>query len=665
MAVGTWYYPKHWPRERWESDIHEIADAGFETLRIGVFYWSSLEPERGEFTYDWLHPALDYCADAGLDVVFGTPTAAPPKWLVDEHPDILPEQADGTTRGWGSRRHYCFNSSTYREETERVVREVATHLADREAVVGWQVDNEFGWGLTARCYCDDCAAAFRGWLRERYDSIEALNEAWGNSFWSQDYGSFEAVEPPRETVANHHPSRLLAYYRFASDSVAEYCALQADLLREVNEDWFVAHNFMCDFPQVDPYRASESLDLVTWDNYPTLHGQIWTDDVDPRTYRAGEPHQSAMNHDLYRSVAGEPFWVMELQAGDTVATPHSAEPADGAMRAWAHHAVAHGASVANYFRYRRCRGGQEQYWGGLRRHDGSPDRGFHEAERAAEELAGLADLDAPEGDVAVLHDYDNLWALEIAEHADDFRYWDHLRAYYRPLRRRGLTVDVVPPTRDLSDYPAVVAPTMYVASPATVDALESYVADGGELLLTARSGVADEHNTLFDELPPGPLADLVGALVGQHESLPDDLETSVRYGPDEYAYSTWGEWLEPTTASVTGEHVSGVARGEPAVVENDYGAGSVTYAGVWPDGPLADALVRDVLDRTDLDTLPPVPERVQVSERDGYVWICNFSDQTVEVAADHDAEWVVGGPTVHPLDVAVTDADRSTLGVHD
>ncbi|MCH7662213.1 MAG: beta-galactosidase, partial [Euryarchaeota archaeon] len=371
MEIGVCYFPEHWPRERWRTDVEAMAEAGIEYVRMGEFSWGRIEEERNEFDFEWLDEVVCLLAEYDIKVVLCTPTATPPKWLVDEHPEILQRERDGTRRAFGSRRHYCFNSRVYREETERIVQTMAERYVDHPAVVGWQTDNEYGCHGTVRCYCDDCAQAFREWLREKYGEIGTLNEAWGNAFWSQQYNGFEEIDPPRQTAAEHHPSRLLEYYRFASDSVVSFNRLQTELLREANDEWFLTHNFMGDFETLDAFSVSEDLDLVSWDSYPTGFVQDRREDEPSADeLRAGDPDQVGMNHDLYRGALDRPFWVMEQQPGDVNWPPYAPQPAEGAMRLWAHHAVAHGASVVSYFRWRRCRFGQEQYHAGLRKQDG-------------------------------------------------------------------------------------------------------------------------------------------------------------------------------------------------------------------------------------------------------------------------------------------------------
>ncbi|WP_435065088.1 beta-galactosidase [Halobaculum sp. EA56] len=660
--VGVCYFPEHWPRERWATDAAQMAAAGLDVVRLAEFSWSTVEPERGAISFEWLDEAVETLAAEGLDVVLCTPTATPPKWLVDEHPEILQTERDGTVRGFGSRRHYCFNSEVYRRETARIVEAFASRYADTDAVIGWQTDNEYGVHDTIRCYCDDCAAAFRGWLAERYGDPATLNEAWGTTFWSQRYGSFAAVDPPRHTPAEHHPSLLLDYARFSHDSVASYNRLQTEVLRDANDDWFVTHNFMGDFGTLDAHDLGADLDFPAWDSYPTGFVQDRREGAaTPAELRTGDPDEVSLNHDRY----GAPFWVMEQQPGDVNWPPYAPQPAEGAMRLWAHQAVAHGGDAVLYFRWRRCRQGQEQYHAGLRRRDGSADRGYRDADRVADEFADL-DLAPPDRSVALLDAFEHDWALSAQPHAPEFDYWTHARTYYRALRARGVGVDVVPPEDDLGGYEAVVAPTLYLADGTLADQLASFVEDGGHLLVTLRSGVKTPANQLREELPPGPLTDLVGATVARHESLPAHVETTVTYRGDGFEYRTFGEWLSPDAATVEGRHTAGVADGEPAIVSRDHGAGSVAYCGVWPETRLADALVTDLLDRAGVAyTDERLPETLRFAERDGLTWVLNFGLEQATVTAPRDATWTIGGPDVPAAGVSVVETAPAALSVED
>jgi Beta-galactosidase len=629
-----------------------MSAAGIEYVRMGEFSWATIEPERGQFEFEWLDEAIDLIGEHGMKVILCTPTATPPKWLVDDDPSILQQERDGTVREFGSRRHYCFNSSVYREETRRIVTHMAERYAENEHVFGWQTDNEFGCHWTVRCYCDDCASAFRDWLRDRFGDIDALNEAWGNSFWSQQYASFEEVDPPGHTAAEQHPSRLLEYYRFANQSVVDYNQLHASLLRGVHDDWFVTHNFMGHFSTLDAYSVSEALDLVSWDSYPTGFVQDRRDgQATPDELRAGDPDQVSFNHDLYRSALDRPFWVMEQQPGDVNWPPHCPQPGEGAMRLWAHQATAHGADAVLYFRWRRCLEGQEQYHAGLLKQDGTADRGYHDATQAAEEFRSLGEVEHVDADVALLHDYDNLLALSEQPHAPDFNYWSLLDTFYGTLRSRGIQVDIVHPRTDLSGYDAVVAPALHLVTQELAEQLTSYVEAGGHLLCGPRTGVKDRYNKLRPAAQPGPLSTLVGATVDQHESLPPQLETVVEREGESYEYRTWAEWLNPGDAEPLYRFVDGPADGRTAVTDNSVGDGSVIYCGIWPETELASELIQSLLERADIQFTDRLPDGIRITERAGYTWILNFTRDSYELSS---ANWLIGDSTLEPFDISVT-----------
>ena len=668
MDVGVCYFPEHWPSENMEDDIEQMAEAGIEYVRMSEFAWSKFEPEPGKYDFEWLERAVSLIDENGMKAVLSTPTAAPPKWLVDEYPTILQEEADGTTREFGSRRHYCYNSEIYRRESRRIVEKLAERFADDDAVVGWQIDNEYGWAGTRQCYCDDCASGFRDWLREKYGDIGTLNERWGTEFWSQEYNTFAQIEPPRHTPGSHHPSKLLDYHRFTNDGVAEYNRLQADILKAHNDEWFLTHNFMA-HDALDASRVAEDLDFASWDSYPTGHVQE-RESVSAEEYRAGDPDHLGLDHDFYRSLTGSAPWVMEQQPGDINWPTYSPQPAEGAMGLWAHYATAHGAAVVSYFRWRQATMGQEQYHSGLLSYDGTPDRGYHEATDAATELEalrdeiGMDDLPLPDASVAIVHDYESLWALEDEPITPDFDYWGHLETYYRALRERGVTVDFASPDDDLEQYEAAIAPTLYLVDEERAATLESFVENGGELLTTMRTGFKDLDNRLQDSAQPGPLSDLVGTTVDQFESIPASLERDVTYDGQTFASSVWNEWLSPDGSSdVVGQYVGDLGDGTPAIVQNTFGDGSATYVGTWPSADLAAALVGDLLSRAGVETTERLPDQVRIMTREDMTWIANFSDGPVAIDAPSEAEWILGDASLDAFDIAVTNADATALSV--
>ena len=119
MRIGADYYPEHWDKERWKIDAEMMVKANIKVIRIGEFAWSIYEPEEGKYEFDWMDEALDFFGKYGIKVVMCTPSATPPKWMVDKYPDILQNDIHGNPKLFGTRKHYCFNSQTYREKTKK------------------------------------------------------------------------------------------------------------------------------------------------------------------------------------------------------------------------------------------------------------------------------------------------------------------------------------------------------------------------------------------------------------------------------------------------------------------------------------------------------------------------------------------------------------------
>lgn len=453
--LGVCYYPEHWPRDRWAEDARRMRECGLSYVRIGEFSWSRLEPEPGRFDFEWLDQAIATLHAEGLQVVLGTPTPTPPKWLVDRHPDILATDREGRLRKFGSRRHYSFSSRAYQAHTRRIVTVIAQRYGNHPAVAGWQTDNEYGCHDTTRSYGPEDLLAFREWLRAKYGSIEALNAAWGNVFWSMEYRTFEEIDLPNLTVTEANPAHWLDFYRFSSDQVAAYNKLQVEIIRQYSPGRFITHNFMGYTPDFDHFKVAEDLDVASWDSYPLGFTDM---DVLPvseeeklRYARTGHPDIPAFHHDLYRGVKPR-WWVMEQQPGPVNWAAHNPSPAPGMVRLWTWEALAHGAEVVSYFRWRQFPQAQEQMHAGLNRPDFQPDVGYWEAQQVARELEGLELPPTQQAPVALVFDYEADWVTRIQPQGREFTYRDLVWNFYQALRSLGLDVDFVKPGGSLEGY---------------------------------------------------------------------------------------------------------------------------------------------------------------------------------------------------------------------
>ncbi|HEU5422396.1 MAG TPA: beta-galactosidase [Nitrolancea sp.] len=620
FALGVCYYPEHWPRDRWERYARQMREVGLSYVRIGEFAWSRIEPREGQFAWSWLDEAVETLAAAGLKVVLGTPTAAPPVWLARKHPEILSVDAGGRRRDHGGRRHYDFSSRVYREHARRITRVIAERYGTHPTVVGWQTDNELS---EHQSYSSEALHAFREWLGERYAGIGQLNTAWGTVFWSQEYGDFDEITFPNLVVEAPNPSQQLDFYRFCSDQLARFQEEQVAILRALSPGRWVTHNFMRLQPDFDHYRAAAGLDFVAWDNYPT--GGVELARLSPeeqRTWaRTGHPDLIALNHDLYRGLlGGRSFWVMEQQCGQINWGRTNPLPAPGAVALWTAQAWGHGANVVSYFRWRAATMAQELMHSGLLRHDESLDRGG--AEVAALDLGKLPNVPVTTS-VVLLHDYESLWAYDLQPHNQAASYWDQFLLFYVALRSLGVDVDIRHPDADLSPYRLIVAPALQLMPDSRARRLASY-AGSAELLFGPRTAYRTPSGRVHEGGQPGPLRDLLGCSLLNVDGIPPGASVAI----GRHTAITWAESYRPTTGTATQVYTGGPLAGGAAAVRH----GSVTTIGAWSPTLISEAL-EATLGRAGISTLR-LPNGVRVSRRGRFeVWV-NFSQRQAVASGD-------------------------------
>ncbi|MEM9970136.1 MAG: beta-galactosidase [Pseudomonadota bacterium] len=613
-TLGVCYYPEHWDEAIWAEDARRMAELGLTWVRIGEFAWSRLEPEPGTYDFDWLDRAIEALGAAGLKVVLGTPTATPPRWMLDRLPDMLAVDAEGRPRTFGSRRHYCFSHLGYREACKRIARALGERYGRHPHVAAWQIDNEYGCHETTLSYSDAARDGFREWLSGRYQSIDALNRAWGNVFWSMEYASFDEVDLPNLTVTEPNPSHVLDFKRFSSDQVVAFNRAQADVLRGLT-DAPLAHNYMGRELSFDHFKVGDDLDIASWDSYPIgfLSDRLEAADADKTAYlRQGDPDNQAFHHDLYRAVGRGRWWVMEQQPGPVNWAPWNTAPLPGMARLWAWEAFAHGAEAVCYFRWRQAPFAQEQHHAGLLRPDSAPAPAFGEAAEVAHEIATFGPLEPARAPVALVFDYEADWVIGTQPQGADFSYFRLVLDAFRALRRAGWSVDIVGPDGSLDGYKLVLAPGLAIMP----DALKArLVACGAEVIVGPRSGAKTVDGHIPVPLPPAmPGLDATVALV---ESLPPASTVPLEGGG---AFVHWFEHLEGE-AEVTIR----TEDGRPAAMAT----GRVTYLGGWPDRAGWDTLLTPVAKRAGLD-VADLPPGLRLRETASHTFAFNYAAEPRE-----------------------------------
>ena len=646
FPFGVDYYPEQWPAERWQTDARLMAEAGFNLVRLADFAWSKLEPEEGRFDFSWLDAAIQILSDHGLRVVLATPTASPPPWLMHRHPEVFRVREDGLSVTFGNRREYCPNQPVYHEYTRKIVRQMADHYSGNAAVIGWQLDNEVG----DRCYCPACREAFQTWLRQKYGSLDTLNQKWGTIFWSHVYTAWEQIPVPLKTGGTPNPGLALDFDRFASDSYAAYLDKQAGIIREKCPGHFVTHDCMgFAFDQIDYFKLARNLDFACLNYYPRSQWNFTA---------SADSSWIALQQDTMRGLKQKNYWVTEQQAGQGGWEYLSVTPRPGELRLWAYQAIAHGADAILFFRWRTARFGTEQFWYGLLDYDGHPGRRYQEIKQMGAEIqriAGSLQGSLVKARAACILSYDSRFAFQIQPHNPGFSYPAHFHEVYAAFHRQHIPIDIISPEADLSGYALVVAPSLYVLPKETAGRLVQFVQNGGVLLLTQRSGVKDPENAVVDLPLPGLLAELCGVRVVEVDSLAQGMSNSLEFclpgfPVEQPPVGVLCEILEPRGAQVVARYTRDFYSGQPAITHHRFGKGHVVYLGTVGDKTLYAPIAKWILAMAGLDAPLSAPEAVEVSERwqDGRstLFLLNPSAEKQQVRLDTDYLNLLDGQTV-------------------
>jgi len=628
MKTGVCYYPEHWPEPRWEQQAAHMKSLGLSMVRIGEFAWSRLEPEAGNYHFDWLQRAIDTLQNAGLKVILGTPTATPPAWLIRDNPDMLAVDENGRVRDFGSRRHYCFSSTAYKDECERIVTRLAKHFGEHPAVVAWQTDNEYGCHSTTISYSRAALQAFHTWCSRNYNGIDALNQAWGNVFWSMEYSSFEQIGLPVGTVTESNPAHRLAYWRFSSEQVKRFNQLQVDILRAHSPGRDIVHNFMGNFVEFDHFDVAADLDVASWDNYPlgflTRDG---TNKADQQAWlRTGHPDSSAFHHDLYRACGRGRMWLMEQQPGPVNWAPYNPAPLPGMVRLWGWEAFAHGAELVSYFRYRQAQAAQEQMHTALCLSNGDEDDAAAEVKMLSEEVQLLMEVphEHQAADVAMVFDYAGDQAARIQQ--PDGQHYDPLvfiQSVYSAVRQLGMQVDFVSSNSSLNNYKLNNYKLIIVANSTVSDQIlvDKLAATNAHIVLFPRTGSKTSACSIPDTLPPGAFQTLLDIKITRTESLPADLELIT---DKKHRMVDWRE------------------RVDSALIANDsfddgwgfhYQHNKVHYFNACPSRETLLTLIEERL--TDAGLKPvKLDTGLRITKRGELVWAFNFGPAHAELSQD-------------------------------
>ncbi len=656
MTVGTCYYPEHWPEELWASDLDRMLENGITVIRIAEFAWSKFELREGEFTFDFFDRFLALCVEKGMQVIFCTPTATPPAWLTEKYPEVLNCDINGVPYRHGLRRHYNYNAPVYLEKSAAITRQLAEHYGQHPAIVGWQLDNEINCE-TCNFYSEADSAAFREWLKGKYGTLEALNEAWGTVFWNQTYIDWEEIHVPRRTVNNsQNPHMLLDYSRFVSFSAIRFCRVQTEILRQyIAPGVYITTNGL--FENLDNHLFQDKcLDVYTYDSYPNFAYTVDT----KWNPEALNDRRWSRNLTEVRSVCPH-FGIMEQQSGANgwYSRMEAAAPRPGQLTLWAMQSVAHGADYVSFFRWRTCRIGTEIYWHGILDYDNRDNRKLREVKSFHDKLMKLQPVCGAENvaSFALVKDYDNAFdAMHDRWH--ERVYWKSEEGIFAAAQKAHMPYDMLylrdnTTLEELQKYPVLVYPHATILTPWRTALLTAYVEAGGTLLIGCRTGYKNDQGHCVMKPQPGLLAPLAGTYVEDFTfASPAEEEAYAIWEGEKLALPVFNDVLEEPFApgaKVLARYANNYYAGKPALVENSVGQGRVIFLGsTFGESTARRLLAYAGVQAVSAAEAPAEVETVLRRDAEGheYLFLLNYKAQEMEVRFPAPVQSMFTGKTL-------------------
>ncbi len=641
IVLGTCYYPEHWPEEMWKEDLERMLATGIKVVRIAEFAWSKIERTEGCFDFSFFDNFLDVAEEVGMKVIMGTPTATPPAWLTEKYPDALNADINGVLIRHGGRRHYNYNSQNYQRLSGIIVEKMAEHYAKRSCIIGWQIDNELNCE-TDVFYSESDTLAFRCFLKDKYETLDHLNEAWGTVFWNQTYTDWEEVFVPRKNInMSTNPHQVLDYIRFISESTKRFAKLQSDILKKYRKpDDFITTNGL--FGNVDNHKMTEeSLDFMTYDSYPNFAFCL-----DAYSDKPGNLKDRKWSRNLseVRSVSSV-FGIMEQQSGANgwYTRMEAPTPRPGQLTLWTMQSIAHGADFISYFRWRTCIIGTEIYWHGILDYSGRENRREREVKQVYERLQSMQEIAGAvyEAEVGIVKDYDNLWDKQLdvwhdrVEEQSQKALFEAMQLTHTPMDYVYICNTTSP--EDLAKYKVLFYPHATMMNQQKADLLKSYVANGGTLVIGCRSGYKDMNGHCIMDKLPGLLSELTGTDIPEYSFIAPDAETvTVNWDGTVMEAKVFTDLLEAVgdNAEVIGTFTSDYYAGSGALVCNRYKEGKAYCYGTAFGIEAAKVFLKKLNVINPYADILKIPECCELAVRKKadvrYLFILNYEKYEVE-----------------------------------
>lgn len=634
MWYGGDYNPEQWDAATMEEDIRMFKLANIDIATVNVFSWALIQPSEDSYDFSGLDSIIERLTKDNIYICLATSTGAHPAWMAHRYPDVTRVDYEGRKRKFGGRHNSCPNSPTYRKYAAELASRLAERYAKHEGLVVWHISNEYG----GYCYCDNCAEAFRGWLKQRYNTIEALNQAWYTAFWGHTFYDWAEIVPPNALSEEWAGNRTnfqtisLDYRRFQSDSLLDCFKLEYDAIRKYSKDVQITTNLMGTYPELDYFKWGQAMDVVSWDNYPSLDT--------PFSY-------TAMSHALMRGLkSGKPFMLMEQTPSQQNWQPYNSLKRPGVMRLWSYQAVAHGADTVMFFQLRRSIGACEKYHGAVIEHVGHEHtRVFRECAELGAELVKLGDelLDSRhQSKVGIVFDWENRWALDLTSGPTiDLKYVEQVHRYYDAFFKHNIQADMIRVEEQFDQYEIVVAPVMYMVKPGFAEKVEQFVADGGTFITTFFSGIVNENDIVTTGGYPGKLRNVLGIWAEEIDALlpsqSNEIVMNATYGElnGTYSCNILCDLIHSEGAEVLATYGTDFYKGMPALTRHAFGKGKAWYVATNGDEAFLSDLIKTIVDEQGIQPLVSPVQGIEVTERvkgeHRYLFVLNHNADATEV----------------------------------
>ncbi|RKD76180.1 beta-galactosidase [Sinobaca qinghaiensis] len=633
LLHGADYNPEQWLHrpDILEEDVRLMKLAKCNVMSVGIFSWVSLEPEENHYTFEWMQNVLDRLYENDISVFLATPSGSRPAWMSEKYPEVLRTNADRTKNLHGLRHNHCLTSPVYRKKVRQMAEQLAAGFGDHPAVIGWHISNEYG----GDCHCSTCQASFRHWLKEKYETLDALNSAWWTTFWSHTYTSWNQIESPSPLGESLVHGLTLDWKRYTTDQTVDFYQWEAAPLKEKRPDLPATTNFMEEYEGLDYWKFKDVVDIVSWDAYPTWH------DNEEEAVQAA---RTAFLHDIKRSIkGGQPFLLMESTPSNTNWQPLSTLKKPGMHHLSSLQAVAHGSDSVQYFQWRKSQGSSEKFHGAVVDHVGHENtRVFKEVAQVGKSLERLKEITGAESHpkTALVYDWENRWAINEAQGPRNIGpgYEDTVQKFYRPLWDMGIAVDVIDSEQSLEQYDLIVMPMLYMIKPGTAERIEAFVKRGGTLVTTYWSGIVDENDLVWLGGLPGPLRNVLGIWSEEIDSLHDGQTnqltfTSGNLSSQSYQLKELCDLIHLESARSLASYDEDFYQGRPAVTVNAFGEGKAYYIAARTEEAFYTDFLKQVVEEAGIEKniQTELPRGVTVQRRvkgeRSYLFLLNFTKE--------------------------------------